>query len=740
MRRSAVVALLLGLMACVADTPLPTTSQPVSLAVDSIRMNAGDSIAPVIHVNDAGESHVPHPGEVVVSSSDTNVIAVLSDGSLLAVARGEAHVTVAIAANEAISFTQLVTISSENLAAVSLAVSPAMIPGDTSVIAVSGTIRGGRSIAAPTSVSVTSRNPAVITIAAGNAIAMAPGTAWVVATATSGAKDSVLVNVAMGPPVRVAVSPQSTSLVAGRTFLPAYVVTDRRGNVLSVPPAFTTTAPAVATVQADGTIIAIAPGNAMIIASAGAAADTLRLSVTAPVVVLGRLGVVPDSVTLSPGGSATIQVQAFDTQGNPMSVPQVTWQSRTAGITVTSAGVVQAGAGITTTIPNGVVEVSSGNVTAQVRVAVVVVPVLARLVVTPDSVSLSPGGAVAIQVQAFDNFNNSMTLPSLLWQSQTVGISVTSNGVIQAASTITTTITNGAVRVSNGQVSAIVRVVVAVAPPPPPQDNGYVQIRWVGGTPTASVAAAFEAARVRINTLFLSYNGVIAIPLTLPADYCLAGSPALGETVNGIIIFAQVGPIDGAGNILGSAGPCILRQATLLPIVGAMNFDSADMASMIANGTLNGVVLHEMMHTLGFGTIWGPGSQGEVASPGGLDPRYIGTNGQAGYAAVGGTDAPSGVPVENTGGSGTRGSHWRESVFRTELMTGWADGAMQMSRATVGALKDFGYDVDLNRADPYTLPASLVGAALLSGRALGEQTIAPIGVVGKNGQVTPIPR
>jgi hypothetical protein len=171
-----------------------------------------------------------------------------------------------------------------------------------------------------------------------------------------------------------------------------------------------------------------------------------------------------------------------------------------------------------------------------------------------------------------------------------------------------------------------------------------------------------------------------------------------------------------------------------------MDFDSADMASMLANGTLNGVVLHEMMHTLGFGTIWGPGQQDEVASPSGPDPRYVGTNGQAGYAAVGGTDAASGVPVENTGGSGTRGAHWRESVFRTELMTGWADGAMQMSRATVGALKDFGYDVDLDRADPFTLPPPVVGGGLVSSQIIGERTIAPTRMVGPDGTVVPIPR
>jgi hypothetical protein len=172
-------------------------------------------------------------------------------------------------------------------------------------------------------------------------------------------------------------------------------------------------------------------------------------------------------------------------------------------------------------------------------------------------------------------------------------------------------------------------------------------------------------------------------------------------------------------------------------VTGAMQFDDADMAAMVANGSLNGVVLHEMMHTLGFGTIWGPGWRGQVAAPNGADPRYLGTNGQAGYAAIGGLDGVSGVPVENTGGSGTRGAHWREATFHTELMTGWADGSMAMSRASVGALKDFGYDVDVNRADPFTISASLRAGVPVPAQQIGEQTVAPIGVIDRNGKITP---
>jgi hypothetical protein len=66
------------------------------------------------------------------------------------------------------------------------------------------------------------------------------------------------------------------------------------------------------------------------------------------------------------------------------------------------------------------------------------------------------------------------------------------------------------------------------------------------------------------------------------------------------------------------------------------------------------------------------------------------------------------VPVENTGGQGTRDAHWRESIFGRELMQGFAKaGGMPLSRITTGSLQDMGYLVNLNASDSYSLTAPL---------------------------------
>ena len=67
--------------------------------------------------------------------------------------------------------------------------------------------------------------------------------------------------------------------------------------------------------------------------------------------------------------------------------------------------------------------------------------------------------------------------------------------------------------------------------------------------------------------------------------------------------------IDGPGNVLGQAGPSRLRPANagaaaFLPATGDLQFDTADLAAMEADGTLNDVITHEMGHVIGIGTIW----------------------------------------------------------------------------------------------------------------------------------------
>jgi hypothetical protein len=162
--------------------------------------------------------------------------------------------------------------------------------------------------------------------------------------------------------------------------------------------------------------------------------------------------------------------------------------------------------------------------------------------------------------------------------------------------------------------------------------------------------------------------------------------------------------IDGAGNILGQAGPTAIRNAAnkFVPYRGMMEFDSADLSSMEADGSLVNVIVHEMGHVLGIGTTWN--SNGLLTGAGGSSPVFTGANAKAEYAKMIGTLTPTNVVVENTGGGGTRDSHWKDTVYINELMTGYINaGANPLSRISAASMIDIGYkDVDLEAADLYT--------------------------------------
>ena len=178
--------------------------------------------------------------------------------------------------------------------------------------------------------------------------------------------------------------------------------------------------------------------------------------------------------------------------------------------------------------------------------------------------------------------------------------------------------------------------------------------------------------------------------------------------VDDVAIDASGEDIDGPGGILGQAGPRMLRPGTYLPARGVMMFDTADLDAMEANGSLVDVIMHEMAHVLGFGTIWG--NLGLVTGTGGDDPQFTGAGATAEYNDIFANADPS-VPVENTGGPGTRNSHWRESIFNNELMTGWLNqGVNPLSRVSAASMGDLGYEVDINAADDFApLSAPILG-------------------------------
>ena len=171
----------------------------------------------------------------------------------------------------------------------------------------------------------------------------------------------------------------------------------------------------------------------------------------------------------------------------------------------------------------------------------------------------------------------------------------------------TTWVLGGAVGSSNNGVTATVTgysgapaTVTASATPVVSAYN--INLRFLTAM-SPSQTAAFNSAAARWSSIVVGDLPMDSV--TAVTGDCGDNSPPMNnEKIDDIVIFATIDSLDGPGNILGGAFPCWIRDDSKLTLVGAMVFDSADMGLLEANNILNAVILHEMGHVLGIGTLW----------------------------------------------------------------------------------------------------------------------------------------
>ncbi len=212
-------------------------------------------------------------------------------------------------------------------------------------------------------------------------------------------------------------------------------------------------------------------------------------------------------------------------------------------------------------------------------------------------------------------------------------------------------------------------------------------------------------------------------------DADLGARIRVNDTVDDLRIFVGATSIDGSGDTLGRAGYFWIRGDTKLPILGKILLDTADLQRIEEEGSLWTVVLHEMGHVLGIGTLW----DYLDLLRGRSDRYFTGALSIQAFNNAGGRNYNGAkVPTESDGG------HWRASVFGNELMTPTHSyDANPLSAITIQSLSDLGYRVNVSRADAYSLPAPP------SGKLVGGQSSkwgdcilkGPIYVSDENGRI-----
>jgi len=210
--------------------------------------------------------------------------------------------------------------------------------------------------------------------------------------------------------------------------------------------------------------------------------------------------------------------------------------------------------------------------------------------------------------------------------------------------------------------------------------GGYnITIEFKGSGWNDAYHQIFVDAANRLSTLIVGDIPNVTV-------YGQKGGP---QVIDDIRITAELGAIDGLYGILGQAGPTSVRTQGSLPATAQMQFDIADVNWMGVD-VFAQVVLHEMSHSLGFGSIWD--RLGLVTNG-----QFTGANAVNEYHLMGGT---GGVPVEQDGGAGTAGSHWDEETFNNELMTGYInEGSNYFTAMSEASFRDLGYQISSNYAN-----------------------------------------
>jgi len=319
--------------------------------------------------------------------------------------------------------------------------------------------------------------------------------------------------------------------------------------------------------------------------------------------------------------------------------------------------------------------------------------------------------------------------------------------------------------VDDGEDQNTAQVQIAGGPALPAEGTFDIElVNADGSNPSAAVQTAFDLAEIALERIVRGDASDLNLNNIPPSireflegsadDQCDIGTTAEG-IVDDLRIYIDISPIDGPQGVLGQAGPCLVRTGGIGAgqiSVGRMQFDSEDLNNFTAD-QLNRLILHEMFHVLGLGTLWpsrgllenpscaGGGCDENSPSP---DTRYTGSRGVDAYLALGG-GSTSEVPVENgegtNAGPGARDGHWREVVFDTELMTGFFDGnaVNPISILTIQSLIDLGYTVAASEADFYAIPGPAPAAAFEAGPHIDlshDMYMGPIWGIAEDGTIT----
>ena len=295
-----------------------------------------------------------------------------------------------------------------------------------------------------------SSDEAVATVSAqGLVTAVKNGVARI--TATSGSASSGVDVTVMQSAGSIVIAPMEATLMSiGATVQLEATVLDGNGQpVEGAVVTWHSSEESVATVSAQGLVMAVRNGVTRIWATSGSAMSSIAAKVMQSA---GSIVIEPMEATLMSLG-ATVQLTAtvLDGNGQPIEGAVVTWQSSDESVATVSAD------GLVTAVRNGTTRITATSVSATAGIDVTVMQSAGSIVIEPDIATLmSLGATVQLESTVLDGNGQPVAGAVVTWQSSDDAVATVS------AQGLVTAVGNGVSRITATSGSALAGIDVTV--------------------------------------------------------------------------------------------------------------------------------------------------------------------------------------------------------------------------------------------------------------------------------------
>src|SRR6266516_1475390 len=239
------------------------------------------------------------------------------------------------------------------------------------------------------------------------------------------------------PVASVTVSPSAATVPVGGTQQLTATPLDANGNPLSGRTiTWTTSAPGVATVDANGLVSAVATGSATITATSEGKSGTAAITVSSTPVA--SVAVSPASATLIVGATQQLTATPLDANGNPLSGRTISWTTSALGVATVDAN------GLVTGVATGSATITATSEGKSGTSAITVQVPVASVSVSPTAATILVGGTQQLTATPLDADGNPLSGRTVTWVSSNTAVATVSasglvTGVAPGSATITAT-------------------------------------------------------------------------------------------------------------------------------------------------------------------------------------------------------------------------------------------------------------------------------------------------------------